>query len=110
MLKSGLIYSQRLPTGEGAEFKHALVRDTAYESLLREDRQILHLRMAEHLASSGSAEMGVLGRHYAEGGDADRAVNAYLSAAEGALSAAAYPCASSRCASVASRTRATSSR
>jgi class 3 adenylate cyclase/tetratricopeptide (TPR) repeat protein len=42
LLSSGLAYRRHTPRGENFEFKHALVRDTAYESLLRPRRRALH--------------------------------------------------------------------
>ncbi len=48
MLESGLIYRQ-VGTSPVYIFKHALVRDAAYDSLLRTTRQRYHARIAEAL-------------------------------------------------------------
>ena len=42
LLSSGLAYRRHTPRGENFEFKHPLVRDAAYESLLRPRRRALH--------------------------------------------------------------------
>lgn len=49
LLASGLVSQHRTVAGERYEFKHALVRDTAYESLLKRRLQTLHARLMEHL-------------------------------------------------------------
>ena len=49
--QAGLIYRRGLPPDIVYEFKHALVCDAAYESLLRSKRQQLHARIADVLES-----------------------------------------------------------
>ena len=46
LVGAGLIYERRSARTESYVFKHALVRDSAYETLTRPDRQRLHLRVA----------------------------------------------------------------
>jgi predicted ATPase len=66
---AGLVFRR----GEGVRashaFKHALVRDTAYESLLKSRRQQLHTRIAqaleERFPEAAAAEPELLARHYA---------------------------------------------
>jgi predicted ATPase len=57
------------PTGD-YEFKHALVRDALYQSLLSEPRQRLHLKIAEELERRGGNRLNeaaeVLALHYGE--------------------------------------------
>ena len=64
---SGLLFSR----GSGAEqvyvFKHALVQEAAYASLLRQRRQEVHGRIADALASSGSDARPELLAHHLEG-------------------------------------------
>jgi len=50
------------------EFKHALVRDAAYESLLKRTRRSLHARLYHLLADDPEAAPALVARH-AEGGD-----------------------------------------
>lgn len=58
-------------------FKHALVQDAAYGTLLLHDRRALHLDVAhalERVLGDGSRDelAAVLTQHYAQGGDADK--------------------------------------
>jgi class 3 adenylate cyclase/tetratricopeptide (TPR) repeat protein len=69
-------------------FKHALMQDAAYGSLLRERRRSLHLQVAETLereAAGATAEPELLAYHFAEAGVADRAIDYHLKAAEQAM-------------------------
>lgn len=67
-------------------FKHALVQDAAYASLLREQRRSIHLRVAELLEEEVLRPEGqlpeVIAWHFGEAGAADRAIDYYLKAAE----------------------------
>jgi predicted ATPase len=49
LLQSGLLSRQGLPPDSTYLFKHALVQDAAYGTLLREPRRALHARIAEGL-------------------------------------------------------------
>ena len=46
LVSSELVHVRGTPPQESYAFKHALVRDAAYESLLRSRRQVLHARIA----------------------------------------------------------------
>ena len=65
-------------------FKHALVRDVAYGSLVRGQRQQLHGRiadvLAEHFPTAVEAEPEVIAHHYREAGIADAASTYFGSA------------------------------
>src|SRR5271165_211446 len=64
--------------GDGAQanylFKHALIQDAAYESLLRSRRQALHRRAAEILRESASPEPEAVAHHFTEAGLDDLAI------------------------------------
>ncbi|MEI6364006.1 MAG: hypothetical protein WCP95_17960 [Actinomycetes bacterium] len=85
-------FIQHLGGGEAAwsvfEFHHALVRQAAYGSLLKKERQSLHLRAAQALEESNVGRTNdisaTIGRHHAEGGDAARAVPYLLQATRSA--------------------------
>src|ERR1700722_16536853 len=65
-------------------FRHALVQDAAYASLLRDRRRAIHLRVAEEMVkdtSGETAEPQLIARHVAEAGDPDRAIEYYAKAA-----------------------------
>jgi class 3 adenylate cyclase/predicted ATPase len=66
-------------------FRHALVQDAAYSSLLRDQRRAIHARLAEVLetgASGEAAEPQVIAWHFAEAGVAGKAASYYQKAAE----------------------------
>src|SRR5437763_7016251 len=49
LVEAGLVFQRGLPPAAEYLFKHALVQDTAYSTLLRGPRQALHRRIAEAL-------------------------------------------------------------
>ena len=51
LISAGLVFRQGAPPHATYLFKHALVQDTAYGTLLREPRHALHARIAETLES-----------------------------------------------------------
>lgn len=65
-------------------FRHALLQDTAYESLLKQERKALHAVVGEaleHLYPERVGEMAaVLARHFEQAGETDKAID-YLTAA-----------------------------
>ncbi|MEQ8859047.1 MAG: adenylate/guanylate cyclase domain-containing protein [Pseudomonadales bacterium] len=75
-------------------FKHALVQDVAYRSLLLRRRRELHDQVARCLVarfpSVAENEPEILAWHYEEAGRHAEAVDAYRSAAGRALAASAY--------------------
>src|SRR5262249_41367229 len=65
-------------------FKHALVQDAAYTSLLRERRRAIHLRLAEepeHEQENEAVEPQLIARHYAEAGVPEKSIHYYRQAA-----------------------------
>jgi predicted ATPase len=65
-------------------FKHALVQDAAYSTLLRGRRQELHARVAaaleEHFADLVERQPELLAHHLTSAGDTERAVDQWLKA------------------------------
>jgi hypothetical protein len=47
LIAAGLLFRQGVPPEASYLFKHALVQDAAYGTLLREPRRALHARIAE---------------------------------------------------------------
>lgn len=72
--------------GEGYDFSHDLLRDTAYGQVSPPKRWLLHRRLAQALqllhAEDTDAVSAQLAQHYARGGRAERAVAYYRRAAE----------------------------
>ncbi|MDQ2693999.1 MAG: AAA family ATPase [Pseudomonadota bacterium] len=70
-------------------FKHALLQDAAYQSLLKSSRQALHGRIAqvleERFADCTTLEPEILAHHYTEAGLAEPAVNYWDKAGRRAL-------------------------
>jgi len=94
LVAAGLLFRQGLPPHATYLFKHALVRDVAYGSLLRDQRQQLHGRiadvLAEHFPTTVEAEPEVLALHYREAGMADAASTYYERAGDRAAARSAY--------------------
>ena len=78
LIHAGLLFRQGAPPLASYLFKHALVQDAAYGTLLREPRRALHARIAEALenqfAEIAESRPGVLAHHYAEAGLIEKAV------------------------------------
>jgi predicted ATPase len=92
LAEAELIFAQGTPRGSYV-FKHALVRDAAYESLLKSRRQQLHARIVQALEqrfpATAEAEPAVLARHCAEAGLVDKAVEYSLKAGKQAVARSA---------------------
>jgi class 3 adenylate cyclase/predicted ATPase len=72
-------------------FKHALVQDAAYASLVTATRCSLHERLALALEKTPDPDPLELGRHFLESNHLDRAARLYLEAGKNALEASALP-------------------
>ena len=72
-------------------FRHALVQDTAYASLLESDRKKLHLAVGdaiENLYPERRTELAaILAKHFREAGEEARSLSYFLIAGDEALSA-----------------------
>jgi predicted ATPase len=83
---AGLVFRRGVPPDATFIFKHALVRDAAYSTLLRGQRQLLHGRIAAVLerdfADMAKTQPEVLARHSAEAGLFAEAIDHYLAAAQ----------------------------
>jgi hypothetical protein len=94
LTEAGLVFCRGTPPLASFLFKHALVRDVAYGSLLRGPRQQLHLRiadvLAEHSPSTVEVEPELLGYHYREAGMADAASAHFERAGDRAAARSAY--------------------
>ena len=73
---SELVFQRGTPPEAAYFFKHALVQDTAYGSLLRGPRRQLHARIAEaletHSPELAATQPERLAQHYAEAGLAEK--------------------------------------
>jgi predicted ATPase len=77
LIGSGLLFRQGVPPHATYLFKHALVQDAAYGTLLREPRRALHNCIADTVESKFSdiaeSEPGLLARHCTEAGLIEKA-------------------------------------
>ena len=90
---AGLIYRRSSTAGPRFAFKHALIQDAAYNSLLKTDRQSLHRRIAEHLerqqSKSDVIAFEVLAHHYTEARLPSKAVQYWHKAGKRSLAQSA---------------------
>ena len=86
---AGLLFRQGTPPQATYLFKHALVQDAAYSTLLRERRRGLHARIAEVLetqfAEIAESQPELLARHYTEAGTIERAAGFWGKAGQRSL-------------------------
>ena len=83
---SGLMFRRGTPPDATYTFKHALVQDTAYDSLLRSKRAQLHAQIAEVLEKNflGQVEKSpeLLAHHYTQAGNLTTAIPWWRNAGE----------------------------
>jgi predicted ATPase len=85
LVNSELVFRRGAPPDATYSFKHALVQDAAYQSLLKSKRQQLHAQIAEVLEEQspvGETEPEVLARHLTDAGLAARAISYWRRAGE----------------------------
>jgi tetratricopeptide (TPR) repeat protein len=78
LIEAGLLFRQGVPPDARYLFKHALVQDVAYGTLLRERRQQLHARIATVLDQEfdvGDGQPELLARHYTLAAMPQEAIN-----------------------------------
>jgi class 3 adenylate cyclase len=99
LVDSQLIIRTRHDASEVYTFKHALIQDVAYESLLRQRRQALHLAIAESLSGGDDPEAApeVLARHFELGNDLNNALRWLDKASVAAAQRSAQPEAIAHC-------------
>ncbi|MEM8964111.1 MAG: protein kinase, partial [Acidobacteriota bacterium] len=94
LAEAGIVYRKGYGSSAHYGFKHALIQDIAYESLLRKDRQSLHRTTAEVLVSGlsalGERRPEVVAHHYIAAGELARAIRPLQSAGDKAIDASAY--------------------
>jgi class 3 adenylate cyclase/tetratricopeptide (TPR) repeat protein len=86
LIDAELIYRRGSASDASYEFKHALVQDAAYASLLRAKRQQFHSQIAQVLekgfSKSTETEPEILAHHYTEAGLPAQAIVYWLKAGE----------------------------
>jgi len=91
---SELVFCRGTPPNATYRFKHALVHEVAYRSLLRSRRQQLHARIAaaleERFPQTAETHPELIGHHYAEAGLRDQAAVYFQRAGARALERSTY--------------------
>jgi TOMM system kinase/cyclase fusion protein len=94
LIDARLLQHRRSTADESYVFRHALVRDAAYESMLRPARQRVHRRIAavlrERFSDVPEQQPELLAHHLDAGGEAAEAVACWQRAGDRALRRAAY--------------------
>ncbi len=94
LVDSGLVLRRGTPPQVTYSFKHALVQDAAYESLLRSRRQTIHEQIARALQAQFTEQINtqpeLLALHLTKAGLIDEAVPNWLAAAQLAAAGTRY--------------------
>ena len=89
LVAAEFLYQQGLPPQATYRFKHALIQDAAYQSLLRSTRQQYHQRIAQVLEArfpeTGETQPELLAHHYTEAGLREQAVPYWQRAGQRAI-------------------------
>ena len=94
LTRAGLVERSGIPPASVYTFKHALIRDAAYDSLLIRERELLHGRIAavlrDRFPGAREAEPELLAYHYTESGAIAEAIPLWTEAGRRAASRAAH--------------------
>ena len=90
LIKAELIYRRGLPPEATYLFKHALVRDAAYESQLKEKRRAIHARILTALETDHDVAPEVLAVHAEAANLTDRAIYLWEAAGKAAIARPAF--------------------
>ena len=86
LMEAGLLFRQGVPPHARYLFKHALVQDVAYDTLLRTRRNELHARIAgvlEHqFADVRETQPEIIAQHYARAAMSQQAINCWQQAGD----------------------------
>jgi predicted ATPase len=86
LIAAGLLFRQGVAPNATYLFKHALVQDAAYGTLLREPRRTLHARIANTLESQfaeiAEKQPELLARHYTEAGLIEKSARLWAKAGQ----------------------------
>jgi predicted ATPase len=93
LIAAGLLFRQGVPPHASYLFKHTLVQDAAYGTLLREPRRALHARIAETLETQflevAENQPELLARHCTEAGLIEKAAGLWGKAGQRSLTRSA---------------------
>ena len=93
LAEADILFVEGVAPQSNYRFKHALIQDSAYESLLKSRRQALHRRAADTLSGrpqSAAAEPEAIAHHYTEAGLDNLAIEWWGRAGDQALRRSAF--------------------
>ena len=94
LITAGLVFRHGVPPHSIYLFKHGLVQDAAYSTLLRDRRRALHARIAETLVAQRpeivDSQPEVVGRHYTDAGLIEKAASFWARAGRLSLARSAF--------------------
>src|SRR5262249_30389097 len=94
LVEAELVYQRGVPPQATYLFKHALIQDTAYQSLLKSTRQQYHQRIAqvlvERFLETAETQPELLAHHYTEAGLVEQAIPYWQQAGQRATQRSAY--------------------
>jgi len=94
LVEAELVYQRGLPPRSRYTFKHALIQDAAYQSLLKSTRQQYHQRIAQVLEAqfpdTALLQPELVAHHYTEAGLSAQAVLYWQKAGQRAVERSAY--------------------
>src|SRR5262249_20355630 len=94
LVEAELVYQRGTPPQATYLFKHALVQDAAYQSLLRSTRQQHHQRIAQvletHFPEMARVQPELVAHHYTEAGQYEAAGGYWYQAGQRAHERSAY--------------------
>jgi class 3 adenylate cyclase/predicted ATPase len=89
LVAAGLLFRQGLPPHATYLFNHALVQDAAYQSLLKNRRQLHHGRIGDVLEAE-AVEPELIAYHFTEAGRTEQAIDFWLKAGQRAMQRSAH--------------------
>jgi class 3 adenylate cyclase/tetratricopeptide (TPR) repeat protein len=94
LIESGLVFAERVANETTYTFKHALVQEAAYGSLLKSRRRELHrsaaMALTEKFPDLANQRPELVAHHLTEAGELEPAVEAWQKAGDFALARASY--------------------
>jgi len=93
LARADILFVDGAPAQPTYRFKHALIQDAAYESLLKSRRQMLHRRAAEilrNISERAATEPELIAHHFTQAGLDDLAIEWWGKAGDQALRRSAF--------------------
>ena len=94
LVEAEIVYQRGVPPQSTYMFKHALIQDAAYQSLLKSTRQQYHQRIAqvleEQFPETVEGQPELLAHHYTEAGLIEQAIGYWQKAGQSAIQRSAH--------------------